>query len=263
MSANEFESDIYGFLYFDQGFSEFAAQTIDDLGAWVCFAIAIVLVVNGLILLSSRSEAVAQGGGTLLSCVVFILDVLASIFATTWVLMLSLAHMVRGEVFAELALAEVAVRVITPIVLCVWIFKIRQSRDWQLTSATWLLRIAIAITFAAHGYKAIQTYGPFVDLILLADQHVLKLGVEQSTAETVLAIIGWIDVLVALLLLTTRWRSVVAYTLVWGLMTACSRILVLGFVGWPEMLIRTANFGAPLVLLMLYQHAIFKRRNGD
>lgn len=256
-SPNECESDVFGYLFFDAGWPEKLAQLIDDVGAYGCVVSAIVLIVAGLVSLTPSAIQPPPKSGW----VSRYLEYAALVFIATWAFFLAAAHMIRGEVYAEFALAEQAVRFVTPLAMVLLLRYSINSSVILVRAATIGLTLAVVATFAVHGYIAQELYGPFVDLILLSDMRLFKFGIEQSTAETFLEFIGWADIVVAALLLLTRWRMIAAYMMIWGLITAASRLTAFGFVAWPESLIRIANAGAPLVLLLLYQKLRPKKAN--
>ena len=241
------ETDIYGLLFFDHGWPESWAQQIDDAGAFACGVIAIILISNGLVssLQSARNPDASR------SRISIFVDVVSLVFIAGWTFLLAAAHAVRGELFAELALGEIAVRMATPVAMIFLLLNGHLWRNRRIPAATIILVISAAITFAIHGYKALQQYGPFTDLILLTDQQIFQFGVEQDRAERDLIWIGRLDIGVAVVLLATRWQLVAGYMIVWGFITAARRMTAFGVEAWPDTLIRAANWGAPLLLLFL------------
>jgi len=244
-SSHETESDVYGWLYFDHGWPEATAQRIDDVGAWACCLASLFVVLGGWLAMPrgpvDRSQRRQRFGRYLEAC--------AAITVAVWVLALAITHSLRGEIYAEWSLAEYAVRYGAPLSL------LFLQRDGRMTAAATmhrlglgLLMLAAAVTFFLHGYKALQGYGPFTDLILLTDQNWSDFGWGQSFAESALVTIGIVDMLVAILLLATRWRWLAIYMAFWGALTAVSRITASGLSAWPETLIRAANWGAPLAI---------------
>lgn len=249
---NETESDVYGLLYFDRQWAESAAQRVDDAGTLMCGVCAVWVLIAGLLQLSDAWRAGdTTAAGTTRQRSLLAAEFLALALITGWFLALAVAHQIRGGPYTQWALAEHAVRYAAPLALMA-IGPL--AALWPHSSAAsgfaWvLLRLAAAATFVAHGYKAIQGYGPFVDLILLTDLRWLASGIEQSTAETGLAIIGWIDLLAAVIVLSPWWRVAAVYMAIWGAVTASSRITGLSLDAWPETLIRAANCGVPLALV--------------
>lgn len=256
ISSNESESDVYGFLFFDRDWPETIAQQIDDWGMTACFLAGWVIIAGALIdwirLRNHRARKTSEpvNPSLRLHSPLFktwrIIECTACCVVAAWILLLASAHMVRGDIYAELSLGEQAVRFISPLVLLLMLTKPNPRRI-----ALGFLAIASFSTFAVHGYKALNCYGPFTDLILLTSERFALLKIDQSTAEYSLYIIGGIDIVVAFLLLSIRWRSVAMYMVFWGMITASSRMTALGWSAWPETLIRAANWGAPLAVLLL------------
>ncbi|MDA8744639.1 metallophosphoesterase family protein [Rubripirellula amarantea] len=232
-SASETESDIYGFLFFDLGYPEILAQRIDDAGAIICLVAAAVIAINAAI-----NTRLAR-----------IFDTVAAISVSSWVITMALAHMVRGGLYAELALGEYAVRIAAPIALVLLNREsVNGNEKHRRAPAMQVMIYAVAATFLVHGYKAVQCYGPFTDLILLTDANTLRLNFEQSLVENALVAIGAIDVLLAGLLLITRLPAIAFYMAFWGALTAISRMTAFGLSAWPETIVRSANAGVPLAL---------------
>jgi hypothetical protein len=129
-----------------------------------------------------------------------------------------------------------------------------------------LLRFAVAATFAAHGLYAVgflPAPGEWTTMIMT----ILRTG--EPTAVGILRAAGWMDFVVALLILTPRadrWAAV--YAAAWGLLTALARPLAFvtpdaaaeGLRYWlPEMLVRLPNAAVPaaLLALLIAQHPKF------
>jgi len=247
-SPNESESDIYGLLYFDSDWPEPLAQRIDDGGTLACFASGIAILLCATIsrfrVATSRSATNEVSSRSRIGAVI---EIFAAAFITLWMLTLASTHMLRGAAYAELSLGEQAVRIAAPLALL--LLSVRKQRLEPIVR--WLLIVACAATFTVHGYKAIECYGAFTDLVLLSNTRFTNFEIEQSTIETALISIGVIDVILAALLIVTRWRWVAIYMVIWGMITAASRMTAAGWGTWPETLIRSANWGAPLVVFLL------------
>ena len=227
-SANEIESDIYGLLYFDHGWPETFAQGLDNLGAWLTVAAGCVVCLAGRFRVCTRIQPAA------LICIAI------------WMLLIAVTQMMRDSVYPELALAEHAVRYAAPLAMFMLL------RGQAVSSSVALLVIAVAATFAAHGYKAIDCYGGFTDLILLSDASWTGFDPTQDSVETGLVTIGILDISVALGLLLFKSRFAALYMTVWGFITAASRITAMDLSVWPESLIRVANGGVPLAILVYW-----------
>ncbi len=247
-SSMESESDIFEYLLFERGVAENIAQAIDDFGAYGCLAASAVFLLIPLIqIVWPKSNFGSDSVGKRW------LEIVAAIFVFVWSIANALSHTLRGELYSELTLGEVAVRIACPIVLLLLLNMSGPSITHISSVAKWLLTLAISVTFAVHGYKAILLHGPFVDLILLSDVRMFGFGWEQETVEAMLWVIGWLDVFLAIALLLTRWRIIAVYMLVWGFITAISRTTAFGWPALQETIVRAANWGAPLVLLLIWR----------
>lgn len=236
----EFESHIFEYLMFERGVAESLAQWLDDVGAYLCLAAGTVFTYR----------LPRNGKSPLRWC-----EFLAAGFVAVWCIADALAHTARGGVYSELTIGEVAVRFACPIALMLLIgFPCKCKRTNGIsTTARWILTLALSTTFIVHGYKAIQLHGQFCDLILLSAQRIFEMDLEQSSVESVLVVIGWIDILAAIALIFTRYKIIAVYMLLWGLITSASRLTALGSAAWPETVIRCANWGAVLVLVMMWR----------
>ena len=241
LSANEVESDIYGYLFFDNAWPESTAQRIDDVGTLACLGAGCVVALAALFR-SFWSRVV---------------ETLAATLIGAWMLSLAISHMLRGDVYSELSLGEHAVRYAAPLTLA--LLAVRGSNRFSLALATIVLTLASSATFIVHGYKACEIYGPFVDLILLSAANWTRFDLEQSHVETSLRVIGVIDIMAAAAIATLRWRWIALYMFAWGAISAASRLTALGSVAWPELLIRSANWGVPLCVAILIGHRLKHR----
>ncbi len=107
----------------------------------------------------------------------------------------------------------------------------------------WVLRIAVAGEFLGHGVFAIQGKAAWITWI----QEILRVG--PDTAAQLLPFIGWMDIVVALIILLRPIRIVLLWAALWGFWTALVRPIV-GEPIW-DFIERWANWGAPLALLLL------------
>ncbi len=246
----ESESHIFEYLRFERGVSENAAQWLDDAGAYLCLVAGIVFAFNMFLRPTSDNPNRARQQGwrkALYWC-----EFVAAGFVAVWCFANALAHMARGGIYSELAIGEVAVRFTCPIVLMLVIGSQSKRTNMATIMARWVLTIAISATFIVHGFKAIQLHGPFCDLILLSDTQIFQLDLAQPSVETALLFIGWLDILMAIALIFTRYKIIAIYMLLWGLVTSASRMTAFGWVAWPETVIRTANWGGVCVLATMW-----------
>lgn len=115
--------------------------------------------------------------------------------------------------------------------------------------AIWALRIGIAGEFLGHGLLAIGGKADWVKWITVITH------VSQSTAVTLLLLVGIFDVIVAAVILFKPIKPAILWAIFWGFFTALIRPIVMYMgvtgVGWLDFVERFANFGAPLALYFL------------
>ena len=245
----ETESPVYGLLYFELGFPEATAQLTDDVGVYGCLIAGGSLLASGLIPLLSRSSVSDKTKKHL-----FAIDTIALFFIAIWTLSIAIGQTIRGDIFARFTLFEEAVRIIAPLGLFGLLITNRLSNGGLFPKyVTTILIFATSMTFAFHGYKATELYGPFVDFLLLSKPFGITIAPNQEAAEAVLFVIGWIDILLAISIVMLRWQGIALYMAAWGFLTAYSRITSGGLDAWPELLIRAANAGVPLTLFFLFR----------
>tara|TARA_Y100000310_G_scaffold78020_1_gene74616 strand:+ start:22068 stop:22490 length:423 start_codon:yes stop_codon:yes gene_type:complete len=126
------------------------------------------------------------------------------------------------------------------------------------TTGEGLLRLGIFGSFLGHGVFALQVKQGWL-------KYFSAVGLAESSASTLLPLIGVMDIVVALLALFYPLRIVLAWAGVWGLWTALLRPLA-GEPIW-DFIERWANWAAPLALLALQgwpstAKAWFKVRDG-
>ncbi len=108
----------------------------------------------------------------------------------------------------------------------------------------WVLRLGVFGTFLGHGVFALMGKQAWI-------KYFLAVGISEPAAQTLLPLIGVADVLVALFMLFKPLRIVLAWAVLWAFMTALVRP-VSGEPIW-DFVERSANFMAPLALLMIYK----------
>jgi len=62
-------------------------------------------------------------------------------------------------------------------------------------AAEWTMRVALALTFFAHGLEALQQRGAFLDMLILASRYLLDVRLTEAIAQQLLLGIGAIDLL--------------------------------------------------------------------
>lgn len=158
------------------------------------------------------------------------------------------------KIFFWVQMPEYALQWGTPLLLAVWYLSKNESRILRT------LRIAAAVTFAAHGLYALGVAprpGSFIEMTMSI------LQVSQNTAVHILIVAGALDLAAAVLVLLPFpkcQRVALLYMFGWGLLTTLARWAAhvhfdlpwwpQTFLAWtPEVLIRTPHFLIPLALL--------------
>lgn len=173
-----------------------------------------------------------------------------------------------GKAYSELTPYSLAARSMMPFLLAFVLLTLPRTEntkskdkssgfDRLLTNRRFLTvfdiaaRLAIASTFLIHGYKAVKGHYPFRDLINLSAR---RIGLDFSTDSVLimLKVIGYQDILLAVLVLLIRSKFVLYWTATWGCVTAFSRVTALGYPGIDLWLVRSANGGLALILIALY-----------
>jgi hypothetical protein len=109
-------------------------------------------------------------------------------------------------------------------------------------AAQWILRIGVFGSFLGHGVFAILGKESWI-------LYFTSVGISEASAITLLPLIGYLDVLVAIAVLFKPLRFVLAWAALWGLTTALIRPIA-GEPIW-DFVERSANWAAPLALLYL------------
>ena len=104
------------------------------------------------------------------------------------------------------------------------------------------LRVASAMCFIGHGAFGIITKQIWCNYFAV-------FGIGEKTAFTLMPFAGTFDILMGLIILFYPLRAIVAWLIIWGMITAVLRPLS----GEPfaEFIERAGNYGAPLSLLIL------------
>lgn len=230
------DSTIANFLFFDLNWPEAQAAQFDTYAAYGLMACGILTLVR--------------------PCWPVLLPV------TGWFLAVSLISLVRDEgAIPVLDPVEQAARYGGPLALLIldfWPPRLK-SHLGRTFACVWLLRLAAAATFAGHGIVAIthsMNGGHYVDLLMDTTRQVFGWDVSEDNARWMLAIIGGIDIGLALNVVASRSKPIVFYMAIWGLATAATRVVSLGPQAYPETLIRVANGGLPLVILLYWSLSI-------
>lgn len=154
-----------------------------------------------------------------------------------------------GAPFSDWSMLAWAIRIAAPAIAALW------GRGLELSlRAQWIARAAIAATFALHGVEALSMHPGFVDLVIGAGQRFFHVWWEQHAVQRLLGVIGVVDLVVAALLLCgKRWRWLVMYMALWGFVTALSRVVESGSIGFGETMLRCCHGALPLALWWLWR----------
>jgi len=106
----------------------------------------------------------------------------------------------------------------------------------------WVLRIAVAGEFLGHGVLAIGGKPGWIP-------YFESVGISAEAGAALLPWIGWMDVVLAVLVLVRPVSLALLWMTFWGFATALIRPIA-GEPIW-DFVERFANIGAPLALLML------------
>lgn len=109
----------------------------------------------------------------------------------------------------------------------------------------WILRIGVAGEFLGHGVFAVLGKA---DWIKWTEQLT---GLGTTTATTFIMVVGIVDILLAILVLTKPMKPLLLWMAFWGFWTALVRPLV-GMPIW-DFVERFANWAAPLALFYFYK----------
>lgn len=104
----------------------------------------------------------------------------------------------------------------------------------------WLLRVGVAGEFIGHGFLAIGGKTDWIGWISKLT------ALDTATATMFLLLVGYVDVLLAIMVLIKPVRPLLLWMAIWGFWTALVRPLV--GVGWLDFIERSANWAAPLAL---------------
>ena len=235
----------------------------DDFAGAVDTTIALILWLTGCAL-PFLGRASLPAFQTKWSCPVVRFDAALLCFVAGWAFanaVLSWQMNVEDE-FAATDPFGHAVRFVAPVVLLAC-----GTGTGSYLKLEWLLRIAIASTFIGHGLAAYWLKPGFVDLIIGTIDTILgsdwRLAEEREIfALILLPWIGRIDFLLAIVILLPLkcCKTVALWMAIWGFATATSRLTAFGFERWPDLMIRAANGGIPLLLWIEMKHTLARSK---
>ena len=154
------------------------------------------------------------------------------------------------------------IRVGTPAL--VWWWLVFRPRERSPAGVLWGMRVVIAMTFATHGVEALRHHPRFIDLLLGSASRLHAGLLNQAQAESLLSVIGVVDVATAAgLLACWRWRGFPLWMAIWGAVTAASRVTQWGWSGMDHALLRVMHGGLPLVLYWVMARAPAEREDAS
>lgn len=169
----------------------------------------------------------------------------AAVLIATWFAVEAVAMVVlKGRPFPELAPAAHATRFLAPLAA----LAIHKGR---IALGERTLRWAIALTFTAHGVEAIAQIPAFLDLLLLSARR-FGISLTEAGAGVALMVIGWLDLVVAVLVVLRRSRFVAGYMAAWGAVTLGARVAASGLDQVLESIVRLPNAAVPAALFLLW-----------
>lgn len=158
-----------------------------------------------------------------------------------------------GYPFVEWVMYSQALRYLLPLALFLFLLPawIMRSERWRIEGTSWILRIALATVFIAHGLQAWHENPGFIDLLIGSTRRLIGYRLTESAAVSMLKVIAVVDIIVAVLVLVGRWRWLLAWLCFWSLITAASRMTATGWGAYTELLVRASHFMAPVAVWLL------------
>ncbi len=171
-----------------------------------------------------------------------------------WLLCLSLGSMLNGgKKYSELAILAHATRWGLPLVLWLAFYCRAKGIDFLKNKVLYFTAIlCCSLTFAVHGWEAYNLNPPFQDLIYRFASMV-GISVPESVNFGILKAVGCMDLLLAASILFLHKPKIFLWMAFWGLITAFSRPLTMGFDAWPEFAMRIANCALPFGLFLIFK----------
>jgi len=285
----EIDSAIRSVLFYEWQWPETVAQRVDDVGAWMYFVSGLLVLVaplvaclisdfrfrisDSLVAWALRIRArrwwlwgVWQGLPLVVILVGEVLLVTAAWHRDDALLASWSPWESHPQISIPLILFGRASRILLPLILLLWTWPSSaqgKALGGHVTSAVWLMRFAVSATFLAHGIECLLLSAEFVDYLLAAAHNLIGWDADESTMHVVLRVIGLIDLLIALLVLSTRWRWVPLYMACWALVAAFSRIVEYGWMSHFDVTVRSANYCIPLALCLYYYRCRSEIRTTD
>ncbi|MCM8535053.1 MAG: hypothetical protein NE334_03885 [Lentisphaeraceae bacterium] len=160
----------------------------------------------------------------------------------------------EGKKYSEYAIFAHATRWGLPLVL--WLGFCLRVRGKDISSNKSFINcmiICTSLTFLVHGWEAYNLNPPFQDL-LYSTSSIFGFSLSESINFTILKIVGIMDLTLVFVILFYRNSKIFLWMAFWGLITALSRPLTIGFEAWPEFAMRIANCALPLGLFLFFKN---------
>jgi hypothetical protein len=146
---------------------------------------------------------------------------------------------VGGKHFSELSVFAHFARIVLPLAYLYYLRK-------EFAISLWLLKSGITITFATHGWEALQANPVFIDYLI----GFFYFSIQEQTAIYLLMMVGVLDLLVAMFIWKPSCMLALYWVVFWGFLTAVLRVYDAGLDNFPEFLVRIPNFSLGLILLV-------------
>lgn len=157
----------------------------------------------------------------------------------------------NASYFEGMTIPAWSARMAAPLALLLAMWEHPKARD----ALMWVVRVGVAVTFAAHGVEALLHQPSFQNLIMASGYRLLGIWIPQNVMFRALDVIGALDLAVAALLLSgRRWKIVAGYMSMWGFVTAWSRVTAWGWSGLDATALRAAHGALPLLLVWMWRH---------
>ena len=253
----EVESSLFAVLLYEWEWSQAVAQRVDDLffGCWLAAGTLIVLLPLAKSTFGPRTDPSSTSSGVWRAMRPLEWTLLAGLFTLQLIDTWATWHRGTGEQFNALVFWERAARWSLPLVLALLLPRGSAALSARRVQwAMWLARLAVAITFVAHGVKALDADGDFVDYLIAASSRLGGWWPPESIVHLWLKIIGVVDLGVAVLILLIRSRVVALYMALWALIAAWSRVVHSGTAADFEVIIRSGNYCLPLAVALYFHY---------
>lgn len=178
---------------------------------------------------------------------VILLLIFAYVFLEAWA-----GFIQGGYPFSQWTFGAHALRFLTPVALMALV--VHGNPNWNTNRtrvASWILRIGLATVFMTHGMECLQQNPRFIDLLIGSIHTLFGVYITEDMAIHIMRIIGWIDVVVALLVLIKPHKALLAWLCLWAVITAFSRMTSLGSGAYTEVLLRASHILAPVAIWVL------------